>query len=145
MVLKLPYGLDTLDAIQLVFVVLLSIIVANYLYMRWAMKGNRLAEMKLEGFENPDGPDGDTIVFGNDHLYDAFYAKVYDIVVDGSTRQNIGVEKKCMDRTISVEDIDPQNLLDKATADMDATGDISIAEPMISSEASQSSFKEINW
>ena len=91
MVLKLPYGLDTLDAIQLVFVVLLSIIVANYLYMRWAMKGNRLAEMKLEGFENPDGPDGDTIVLGNEHLYDAFYAKVYDVVVDGSTRQNIEV------------------------------------------------------
>ncbi len=61
-----------------------------------------------------------------------------------SARQNIGVEKKSTERTISVEDIDPQNLLDKATADMDATGEISIAEPMISSEARQSYFEEIN-
>ncbi len=59
------------------------------------------------------------------------------------TRQNIDVEEKSTDRTFT-ERVDPQNLLDKATADMDATGEISIAEPMLSFEASQISFEELN-
>jgi SAM-dependent methyltransferase len=79
--------LDTLDTIQVVLVVLLSILVANYIYLRWAMRVNREIELDgAEGFANPDGPDGDTIVLGNEHLYDEFYAKVYDKVVDGAVR-----------------------------------------------------------
>jgi SAM-dependent methyltransferase len=90
-------GLDTLDLIQLVLVVLLSIFIANYLYIRWTLKGNREAEIELgnmEGFANQvdsDNPEGDVIVLGNEHLFDEFYAKVYDIVVDGDKRQNAEV------------------------------------------------------
>jgi SAM-dependent methyltransferase len=79
--------IDTLDTIQIVLVVLLSILVANYVYMRWSLRVNREADLDgVEGFANPEGPEGDTIILGNDHLYDEFYSKVYDKVVDGATR-----------------------------------------------------------
>jgi SAM-dependent methyltransferase len=79
--------IDTLDTIQIVLVVLLSILVANYIYVRWSMRSNREIGLEgVEGFANPEGPEGDSIVLGNDHLYDDFYAKVYDKVVDGATR-----------------------------------------------------------
>jgi cytochrome c oxidase assembly factor CtaG len=82
-------GIDTLDTIQVILVVLLSVLVANYIYMRWSLRVNREADLKgLEGFANPEGPDGDTIVLGNDHLYDEFYAKIYDQIVDGDVRQD---------------------------------------------------------
>jgi SAM-dependent methyltransferase len=82
-------GVDTLDTIQVILVVLLSVLVANYVYMRWSLRVNREADLKgLEGFANPEGPDGDTIVLGNDHLYDEFYAKIYDQIVDGGARQD---------------------------------------------------------
>lgn len=87
-------GLDTLDLIQLVLVVLLSIFIANYLYIRWSLRGNRIIETNLEhmeGFTNPDSPDGDIVVLGNENLFDEFYAKVYDIVVEGSKRQDAEV------------------------------------------------------
>jgi SAM-dependent methyltransferase len=82
-------GVDTLDTIQVILVVLLSVLVANYVYMRWSTRVNREADLLgVEGFANPEGPDGDTIVLGNDHLYDEFYAKIYDQIVDGSMRQD---------------------------------------------------------
>lgn len=55
------------------------------------MRGNRIAELKIEGFENPDSPDTDITILGNEHLFDEFYAKVYDIVVEGGTRQDAEV------------------------------------------------------
>jgi ubiquinone/menaquinone biosynthesis C-methylase UbiE len=87
-------GIDPLDTIQIVLVVLIAIMLANYVYMRWSMRVNRIAEVDdaaLEGFSNPDDPDvgsggNKTAIYGNDHLYDDFYAKVYDTLVDGATR-----------------------------------------------------------
>jgi SAM-dependent methyltransferase len=81
--------IDTLDTIQVVLVVVLSVLIANYVYIRWASRVNREADLNgLEGFANPEGPDGTTIVLGNDHLYDPFYAKIYDKIVDGEVRQD---------------------------------------------------------
>ena len=79
--------MDALDTIQIGLVVLLAFFIAHFIYIRWSMRGNRIAD--LEGFMNPDGPDGDTVVLGNEHLYDEFYAKVYDMVVDGAVRQEM--------------------------------------------------------
>lgn len=82
-------NIDTLDTIQVVLVILVSVLIANYVYLKWASRAHRKAELgELEGFANPEGPDGDTIILGNEHLYDEFYAKVYDLVVDGAARQD---------------------------------------------------------
>lgn len=81
--------IDPLDTFQIVLVVLLSFAVANYVYMRWAMTVTRKTQFEnIETFANPNGPDGDVIVLGNDHLYDEFYAKVYDMLVDGDVRHD---------------------------------------------------------
>jgi len=91
---SLPKGIDSLDTIQIVLVILLSILIANYIYMRWLLKGNRVVSLdleQLEGFQNPDGPDSNTVILGNEHLFDDFYAKVYDMVVEGSTREDAEV------------------------------------------------------
>jgi SAM-dependent methyltransferase len=80
--------MDRLDTIQIVLVVLLSILIANYVYLKWSMRANRTIELDgVEGFANPEGPDGTTIILGNEHLYDEFYSKVYDTIVEGGTRQ----------------------------------------------------------
>lgn len=84
--------IDPLDTIQIVLVVVLSIMIANYVYIRWVLHGNRRAELDaVEGFANPEGPDGDTIVLGNEHLFDEFYSKIYDLIVEGDTRQEAEV------------------------------------------------------
>lgn len=86
-------GIDTLDTIQIVLVVLISVLVANYVYMRWSIgTQRRTAEMgDMEGFANPSGPDGDTVILGNEHLFDDFYSRVYDVIVDGGVRQKAEV------------------------------------------------------
>ena len=82
-------GIDALDTIQVVLVIFLSILISNYLYLRWSMRGNRCAELAgVEGFINPEGPEGDTVVLGNEHLYDDFYSKIYDTIVEGAARQD---------------------------------------------------------
>lgn len=82
-------GIDMLDTIQVVLVVVLSILIANYIFLRWSTRYTRNAEVDgVEGFANPEGPDGDTIILGNEQLYDEFYAKIYDQVVEGATRQD---------------------------------------------------------
>lgn len=80
-----------LDTIQVVLVVILSILVANYMYLKWSMRTHSVALDGLEGFANPEGPDGDTIILGNEHLYDEFYAKIYDQIVQGDTRSDAEV------------------------------------------------------
>jgi len=50
------------------------------------MRATSIALDGVEGFANPDGPDGDVIVLGNEHLYDEFYAKIYDLIVQGGPR-----------------------------------------------------------
>ena len=75
-----------LDTIQVILVVILSVLVANYLYLRWSMRATSIALDGVEGFANPDGPDGDVVILGNEHLYDEFYAKIYDLIVQGGTR-----------------------------------------------------------
>lgn len=82
-------NIDALDTIQVVLVVVISILLANYLYIRWSMVGNRRSELDtLEAFANPEGsPDANMIVLANENLYDKFYAKIYDTIVDGSLRQ----------------------------------------------------------
>lgn len=82
------FGVDALDAMQIVLVVLVSALIGNYLYLRWSLKVRRETDLDgVEGFANPDGPDGDMIVLGNDHLYDEFYAKIYDKIIDGGKRE----------------------------------------------------------
>jgi len=76
----------SLDTIQVVLVVILSILVANYMYLKWSTRAMSVALDGIEGFANPEGPDGDVIVLGNEHLYDEFYAKIYDQIVQGGTR-----------------------------------------------------------
>lgn len=75
---------STLDMFQTVLVVLVSVLVANYLYVRFSLRAARETELEgVEGFANPEGPEGDTVVLGNEHLYDEFYAKVYDKLTGG--------------------------------------------------------------
>lgn len=82
-------GIDTLDTIQIVLVVIISILLANYLYIRWMMVGNRRTELDdIESFANPDdSPEADVVILGNETLYDPFYSKIYDMIVDGAVRQ----------------------------------------------------------
>lgn len=80
--------MDALDSLQVALIVLLGILIANYVYVRWSLRARRSMDGDVEGFANPDGPDGDVVVLGNEHLYDAFYAKIYDQVVDGAARQD---------------------------------------------------------
>ena len=79
MAIKWFEGIDALDTIQVVLVVIISILLANYLYIRWSMIGNRKSELdNLEAFTNPEGsPDADMVILGNETLYDKFYAKIY--------------------------------------------------------------------
>lgn len=85
-------GIDTLDSIQLLLVVLVSVLVANYIYVKWAMSASALKLSEdVEAFANPDGPDGDSVILGNDHLYDEFYAKIYDQIVGGTGREEVEV------------------------------------------------------
>jgi SAM-dependent methyltransferase len=78
--------MDILDFLQIALVIITGVIIANYLYFRYGKKLDEGFD-NVEAFANPDGPDGDTVILGNESLYDAFYAKVYDKVVDGATRQ----------------------------------------------------------
>lgn len=81
--------IDPIDIIQIVLVVLIAFLIANYAYLRWSFKAHRTADLEnAEGFANPDGPDGNTVVLGNDVLYDEFYSKVYDQLTDGAARQD---------------------------------------------------------
>lgn len=82
------------DTLQVILVVLLSILVTNYLFMRWSMHHKRvstLGDADLEGFANPDAVDANTVVIGNELLFDDFYAKVYDQIVAGTERQEAEV------------------------------------------------------
>jgi SAM-dependent methyltransferase len=89
--------MDAMDTLQIVLVVILSFLLANYLYLRWSMTKERIAtvdNIEAEGFANPDAADGEaTGALGNDSLYDSFYAKIYDQIVDGSVRnqQEVGL------------------------------------------------------
>jgi ubiquinone/menaquinone biosynthesis C-methylase UbiE len=85
-------GIDPLDTIQVVLVVIISILLANYLYVRWMMVGNRKTELdNVEAFADAGAPDGSAegnlTILGNETLYDQFYAKIYDTIVDGEVRQ----------------------------------------------------------
>lgn len=77
--------IDALDTLQIVLVVVVSILIANYLFMKWSMNLQRTTELD-EGFANPEGPDGTTIVLGNEVLYDEFYAQIYDKIIQGGQR-----------------------------------------------------------
>jgi len=80
-------NINSLDTIQIVLVVIVSILIANYIYLQWSLRTRRETELNgVEGFANPEGPDGDVIILGNEHLYDEFYAKIYDKIVQGDTR-----------------------------------------------------------
>lgn len=86
-------GIDRFDVFQIVLIVLISILIANYIYMRWILHSNRVIELDngVEGFANPESPESDITILGNDHLYDEFYAKVYDKLVDGTVRSDAEV------------------------------------------------------
>ncbi len=84
-----------LDTLQVVLVVLLAIFITNYLFMRWSMHHKRVSaigDADMEGFANPEAAvDANTVVIGNELLFDDFYAKVYDQIVAGSERQDAEV------------------------------------------------------
>jgi SAM-dependent methyltransferase len=85
-------SIDGLDILQIALVIIVTALIANYVYIRWMTGYRRLHDLDgAEGFANPDGPDGDIVVLGNEHLFDDFYSRVYDIVVDGGTRQKAEV------------------------------------------------------
>lgn len=85
-------GIDALDTIQIVLVIIVAALIANYVYIRWNVSNMRADDLDgIEGFANPDGPDGDVVILGNEHLFDDFYSRVYDKIVDGSTRQKAEV------------------------------------------------------
>jgi SAM-dependent methyltransferase len=77
-----------LDSVQILLVILCSMFVANYLYLRWSSAARRKTSVTTtEAFENQ--ADLDMAIYGIDHIYDDFYAKVYDQIVDGSVRQEV--------------------------------------------------------
>jgi ubiquinone/menaquinone biosynthesis C-methylase UbiE len=83
---------DTFDIFQICLVILIGFLLANYLYARWSLRERRRTEISMEeGFANPGAEKEDaqanTIVLGNEHLFDDFYAKIYDKIVDGEVRQ----------------------------------------------------------
>jgi SAM-dependent methyltransferase len=82
-----------LDTLQVVLVVLVAILITNYLFMKWIMHHKRVSSVDtVEAFANPGKDDGtNTVVLGNELLFDDFYAKIYDQVVDGSQRQDAEV------------------------------------------------------
>jgi SAM-dependent methyltransferase len=85
-------GIDPLDAVQVGLIILLTVLVAHYVYIRWMTRYARSTELEgVEGFANPDGPDGDMVVLGNEHLFDDFYSRIYDKIVDGAVRQKAEV------------------------------------------------------
>lgn len=88
--------MEPFDVFQVGLVVLLAFLVANYLYAKWSLKKWRETEIQekdVEGFSNPDGeePDTNITILGNDLLFDEFYAKIYDKIVDGQQRQDAEV------------------------------------------------------
>jgi ubiquinone/menaquinone biosynthesis C-methylase UbiE len=86
-----------LDTLQVVLVIVIAILLTNYLFLRWTMHYKRVSMVDdiSEGFQNGTGDasvDGaDTVVIGNELLFDDFYAKIYDQVVDGAARQDVEV------------------------------------------------------
>jgi len=85
-------GVDALDTFQAALVIIVAALLANYLYLRWAMTRERIISLVVlgsEGFANPeDGSPEPAGTLGNDTLFDKFYAKVYDQIVDGEVRHN---------------------------------------------------------
>jgi len=78
-----------LDSVQIGLVVVFSILLANYLYLRWSSAAKRKTSVEInEAFAN-EGDDTNMAIHGIDHIYDDFYAKVYDQVVDGKVRQEV--------------------------------------------------------
>lgn len=83
--------MESLDIIQILLVVLIAFTIANYLYTRWSLQKRRMIELDtsdMEGFQNPDDPDTNMTILGNELLYDDFYAKIYDKIVDGEQRHD---------------------------------------------------------
>ncbi len=82
-----------LDTLQVVLVVLVAILITNYLFLKWIMHHKRVSSVDtVEAFANPGKDDGtNTVVLGNELLFDDFYAKIYDQVVDGTQRQDAEV------------------------------------------------------
>lgn len=88
-----------LDTLQIVLVVLVAVFLTNYVFLRWSMFHKRVSTLTdeeingAEGFANPEGAGtgAEVVVIGNDHLFDEFYAKIYDQIVDGAQRQDMEV------------------------------------------------------
>jgi ubiquinone/menaquinone biosynthesis C-methylase UbiE len=85
------------DIIQVALIIIVGWFVAHYVYRRYtspAILSLEVDEAEREGFANPDDEGGtgkDVVVLSNNHLFDAFYAKVYDKVVDGQVREQTEV------------------------------------------------------
>lgn len=88
----------TMDTLQVILVVIITVMLTNYLFLKWSMHYKRKTSLEagdMEGFANPGSAEGNQeggmIVLGNEHLFDSFYAKVYDQIVDGTQRQDMEV------------------------------------------------------
>jgi len=78
-----------LDSVQIGLVIVCSLLIAHYLYLRWSSAASRKTSIEInEAFANEED-DTNMAIHGIDHIYDDFYAKVYDQVVDGKVRQEV--------------------------------------------------------
>ena len=81
-------NLISFDTFQIILVVLFSILIANYLYLRFGVYNKKVANLEgLEGFSNEEDSKSESLaILGNDHIFDDFYAQIYDQLVDGNVR-----------------------------------------------------------
>ena len=80
-----------LDSWQIVLVILLILMFLNYITLKYLLKSYLYTDVEeseafgsREGFSG--GSDVDNEVYTNDTLYDKFYSKIYDQIVQGDVR-----------------------------------------------------------
>lgn len=86
----------TVDNFQIALIVFVSILIANYIYLRFVVYTKKTSDLSedlaFEGFSNPSddsdkGSNKESLaILGNDHIFDDFYAQIYDKLIDGKTR-----------------------------------------------------------
>lgn len=83
-----------LDTWQITLLIILGLLIVNYVMVRFLINTHMTADImdSHEAFESREGFSGSTAVetyseeFDNDTLYDTFYVKIYDQIVNGEVR-----------------------------------------------------------
>ena len=80
----------SMDTFQIILVIFLSILIANYLYLTFIVYTKKYSGIESDAFEefsNPENSNKEALaILGNDHIFDDFYAQIYDQLVDGNVR-----------------------------------------------------------